>query len=143
MANGQIEFALEDCRLVSIHFEINNSFTPGKDVNLSITLNQTHEFIDTNNKLRTTVGVDLKGEDAPIKINAIIGGIFQFKDKPESESDLTRIAEVSCAAILFPFVREVVADITRRAGLPPLLLNPVNFVEIYNKNHPDTAINLN
>lgn len=140
MANEKFEFAFQDCRLLFAHFELNSSFTPGKDVQLDIKLNITHEYNDSENMLRLTVGVAVKGENAPIAINVDMGGLFQFNSKPETTVELARLAEVSCAAILFPFVREVVADITRRAGLPPLLLNPVNFVDFYNNNHPDTPI---
>uniref|UniRef100_A0A831UB48 Protein-export protein SecB n=1 Tax=Geobacter metallireducens TaxID=28232 RepID=A0A831UB48_GEOME len=140
MANGRIEFEFQDCRLLSAHFEINNSLTPGKDVQLDISLNLTHEYHDAENLLRLTLGAEVKGEDAPIVIKVAMGGLFNFKSKPEPGIELAKVAEINCAAILFPFVREVIADITRRAGLPPLLLSPINFVEMFNSNHPDTAI---
>lgn len=140
MANEKVEFQFQDCRLLSVHFEVNSSFTPGKDVQLDIRLNLTHEYHDSENLLRLTVGVVAKGENAPIAINVEMGSLFRFNHKPETAIELARLAEVNCAAILFPFVREVVADITRRAGLPPLLLDPVNFIEFYNNNHPDAPI---
>ena len=36
-----------------------------------------------------------------------------------------------CMNILFPYVREVVSDLTTRGGFPPLLLSPVNFDALY------------
>ncbi|MBW1706391.1 MAG: protein-export chaperone SecB, partial [Deltaproteobacteria bacterium] len=44
--------------------------------------------------------------------------------------DVEPIAKINCPAILFPFLRECVADITRRAGFNPLILPPINFVEL-------------
>jgi preprotein translocase subunit SecB len=32
---------------------------------------------------------------------------------------------------LFPYVREVVSDMTVRGGFPPLILSPVNFDALY------------
>ncbi len=32
---------------------------------------------------------------------------------------------------LFPFARAVLGDMTRDAGFPPLLINPINFEELY------------
>jgi len=65
------------------------------------------------------------------------GGVFLFVDEAPAPNDIVRIAEINCATILFPFVREAIAEITRRAGIGQMLLQPMNFVELYNTNHPD------
>jgi preprotein translocase subunit SecB len=36
--------------------------------------------------------------------------------------------------LLFPFARRVIADVTRDGGFPPLMLSPIDFVELYRKN---------
>lgn len=56
-------------------------------------------------------------------------GIFRIENIPEQ--DLDPILSVACPNILFPFVREVVADAVNRAGFPPVLLAPVNFEAVY------------
>lgn len=38
---------------------------------------------------------------------------------------------VEAAARLFPFVRRLIADITRDGGFPPMLLNTVDFLDLY------------
>ena len=38
---------------------------------------------------------------------------------------------VNCPALLFPFLRRIVADMTREGGFPPLLLDPVDFGSLY------------
>ncbi|MFC4352347.1 protein-export chaperone SecB [Fodinicurvata halophila] len=38
---------------------------------------------------------------------------------------------IDCAAMLFPFARRAVADTTREGGFPPVLINPVDFVQLY------------
>jgi preprotein translocase subunit SecB len=79
--------------------------------------------------------VEVSGESAPINVFSIeMGGRFQVKEKPAAEK-IGEIAEINCAAIVFPFAREVIADLTRRSGLPPFLLPPINFVEFYKTNH--------
>jgi len=37
----------------------------------------------------------------------------------------------TCPNILFPFVREIIADLVTRGGFPQLLLAPVNFEALY------------
>ena len=38
---------------------------------------------------------------------------------------------VVCPNILYPYLREVVSDMSVRAGFAPVLLNPINFEAIY------------
>jgi preprotein translocase subunit SecB len=38
---------------------------------------------------------------------------------------------IECPRLLFPFAREIVATAVRNGGFPPLLLNPVDFVDLY------------
>jgi preprotein translocase subunit SecB len=41
--------------------------------------------------------------------------------------------------LLFPFVRAIIADATRNGGYPPLLLNPIDFAELYRRRTEDTV----
>jgi preprotein translocase subunit SecB len=38
---------------------------------------------------------------------------------------------VNCPALLFPFLRRLVSDITREGGFPPLLLDPIDFASLF------------
>lgn len=35
--------------------------------------------------------------------------------------------------LLFPFVRSIIADMTRDSGFPPLMINPIDFVGLYHQ----------
>ena len=48
-----------------------------------------------------------------------------------SEAERHRLLGTFCAAQLFPFAREAIADLSGKAGFPPLLLAPVNFDALY------------
>jgi len=41
------------------------------------------------------------------------------------------VLAVVCPNILYPYLREVVSDISVRGGFAPVLLNPINFEAIY------------
>jgi preprotein translocase subunit SecB len=56
-------------------------------------------------------------------------GIFSIRNVPANELDA--VLGIACPNILFPYAREVVADVVTRAGFPPVVLNPVNFEAIY------------
>ncbi len=38
---------------------------------------------------------------------------------------------VNAPSLLFPFLRRLLADITREGGFPPLLLDPIDFSQLY------------
>ena len=58
-------------------------------------------------------------------------GIFTIENA-ETEV-LEKILLIECPKFLFPFLRSVVANATREGGFPPLMLNPVDFVGMYEK----------
>ena len=40
---------------------------------------------------------------------------------------------VECARQLFPFARRVIADASRDGGFPPLMLDPIDFLALYQR----------
>ena len=38
---------------------------------------------------------------------------------------------IECPRLLFPFAREIIPSATRNGGFPPLLLDPIDFVALY------------
>ncbi|MBK9161775.1 MAG: protein-export chaperone SecB [Nitrosomonadales bacterium] len=69
------------------------------------------------------------GEKVMFLIEAKQAGIFQVRNVPAEEID--PILAVMCPNILFPYLREVVSDISVRAGFAPVMLNPINFEVLY------------
>ena len=59
----------------------------------------------------------------------IYGGAFQIQNIPPQA--LEPMLFVNCPSLLFPFLRRIVADLTREGGFPPLLLDPVDFGSLY------------
>jgi preprotein translocase subunit SecB len=62
-------------------------------------------------------------------IEAKQAGIFVIRNMPHEE--LEQMLAIVCPNILYPFVREVVSDMSVRAGFSAVLLNPVNFETMY------------
>ena len=129
-------FQIQDCRLLSVKLDINKASAPAAQAEVNIDLSMEHTYNDTDNTLHLVMGLDITGKDIVMNISIRHEGVFRFNKKPKPEEHLSKTAEITCAAILFPFVREIIADLTMRAGFPPLMLDPVNFVEHYNNSHP-------
>jgi preprotein translocase subunit SecB len=59
-------------------------------------------------------------------------GIFLLKGFGEGP-ERHRALGAECPGILFPFAREIVADLVQRAGFPQLLLQPIDFTGLYHE----------
>ena len=59
----------------------------------------------------------------------VFGGLFRIQNVP-AES-MQPIVLIECPRLLFPFAREIVATTVRNGGFPPLMLDPIDFVALY------------
>lgn len=59
----------------------------------------------------------------------IYAGVFRIRNVPQESMNAAVMIE--CPRLLFPFAREIIANIVRNGGFPPLLLDPVDFVSLY------------
>ena len=55
-------------------------------------------------------------------------GLFAIEEQKE---DLGKILNVHCPGLLFPFVRRLMADITREGGFPALAFSGIDFMNLY------------
>jgi preprotein translocase subunit SecB len=59
----------------------------------------------------------------------IFAGVFRVQNVPQET--LQPLVMIECPRLLFPFAREIIATAVRNGGFPPLLLDPVDFVALY------------
>ena len=76
------------------------------------------------------INVQAKRGDQPMfAVNLVYAGMFQFMNvRPD---DVEPLIWIECPRLLFPFSRQILADITREGGYPPLLINPIDFTPLY------------
>ncbi|HQT61649.1 MAG: protein-export chaperone SecB [Acidiphilium sp. 37-67-22] len=56
-------------------------------------------------------------------------GVFTLTGIPENQMEPVLLVE--CPRLLFPFARNILADVTRDGGFPPVMLGPVDFVGLW------------
>jgi preprotein translocase subunit SecB len=123
-----MEFA--DFRLMKVDFSLNNAFKekePADSFEPEISIN--HLLTKESKELIVLIGIRKISGNVPYYFEVRAGGLFKFEKLPAKKL-LNQYANVNCPAIIFPYIRETVADLTRRAGFTPLHLNPINFVEL-------------
>ncbi len=56
-------------------------------------------------------------------------GVFTLSGLPDNAIEPVLLVE--CPRMLFPFARNILADVTRDGGFPPVLLQPIDFVALW------------
>lgn len=72
-----------------------------------------------------------EGETLMFNVELLYAGLFRVEHVPQEH--LHPFIMIECPRLLFPFARHIVSDITRQGGFPPLMIDPVDFAQIYRR----------
>jgi preprotein translocase subunit SecB len=64
-------------------------------------------------------------------------GIFTLNGIPDNQIEPVLVVEGP--RLLFPFARNILADVTRDGGFPPVLLGPIDFLALWHARRQQTA----
>jgi len=56
-------------------------------------------------------------------------GVFLMKNIPEEH--IEKVLAIDCPLMLFPFTRQVVSQVSVDGGFMPFLMEPINFISLY------------
>ena len=77
------------------------------------------------------VRIDATRENNPLFVTELsYAGIITLGDNVE-EHEAGPLLMIESPRLLFPFARNILADVTRDGGFPPLMLAPVDFAALY------------
>ncbi len=80
--------------------------------------------------LQITAKISTKDDDKVMFILEIEhAGVFLLKNIPEEHIQM--ILGVDCPTLLFPFTRQIVSQVSTDGGFAPFLMEPVNFMALY------------
>ena len=93
-----------------------------------------------NFEVTLEIRVETTREEKPLFITELkYAGIVSLGEAVKDE-EAGYLLMVETARLLFPFARNILADVTHNGGFPPLMLAPVDFVTLYEKqNGQNTA----
>ena len=103
---------------------------PNIDVNVDVqarSLNPDQYEVELSVAARAT-----RNGDPVFVVEATYAGAFQIKNLPRDQLEMAMLVE--CPRLLFPFMRQIIADATRNGNFPPLMLEPIDFMGIYVSN---------
>lgn len=132
--NNQPSFNIEKIYVKDLSLEIPNAphiFLERESPQIDVQLNSQAASIEGDVfEVAVTATVTAKiGEKVMFLIESKQAGIFRLSNLPKE--DVESVLAVMCPNILFPYLREVVSDMSVRGGFAPIMLNPVNFEILY------------
>jgi preprotein translocase subunit SecB len=103
--------------------------TTQPQINISVNV-VTSPLSDTD--IEVTLRLEGKAETAGsvmFNIELQYAGVFRIQNVPQEQ--VQPLVLIECPRLLFPFAREIIATSVRNGGFPPLMLDPIDFVSLY------------
>ncbi len=101
---------------------------PKVDLNMDL---QAQKVQDNLYELSMVFNVRTSSERTLFIVDLTYAGLFELVNIPEHIVE--RVLLVDSAFSLFPFARRVISDVTRDGGFPPLVLEPIDFLGLYER----------
>ncbi|HLP70032.1 MAG TPA: protein-export chaperone SecB [Rhizobium sp.] len=69
------------------------------------------------------------GDKIVFAAELVYGGVFRISGFPQEH--MLPVLFIECPRLLFPFARQIIADATRNGGFPPLMIDPIDFAQMF------------
>ncbi len=100
---------------------------PGININVNVNANP---MSDTEFDVTLTLSAKASdGDKVLFAVELIYGGVFRIAGFPQEH--MLPLLFIECPRLLFPFARQVIADATRNGGFPPLMIDPIDFAQMF------------
>ena len=122
-----------------LSFEIPNSpevfLTPATKPDIALSINIDAIKLSVNVfEVTLKIKSEAKGNEKIIFICELsYSGIFTIDEKIKGEKEIEQILLIYCPNIIFPFARKIIANCTIDGNFPPLMLEPIDFADLYQK----------
>ena len=103
---------------------------PKVDFNLEL---KSQKIDDDHREVALAITAKFMDKNADDKVMFIVeiehAAVFMLKNIPEEH--LERVLAVDCPLMLFPFTRQIVSQVSVDGGFMPFLMEPINFIALY------------
>jgi preprotein translocase subunit SecB len=117
---------------------------PRVDINLDV---QARRITEGQNAFEVTLAIRAEATEAAANGGAAgprvflaelsYSGVFTLAGIPENTVEPVLLVE--CPRILFPYARSILSDVTRDGGFPPVLLQPIDFLALWQSRRQQAA----
>ena len=100
---------------------------PGININVNVSANPISDSeFDVNLSLNAKATFE---KDVLFNVELVYGGVFRIEGFPQEH--MLPLLFIECPRLLFPFARQIIAEATRNGGFPPLMLDPIDFAQMF------------
>ncbi len=100
---------------------------PKLDVNVNVNARpQSETEFEIELKLEAKAS---RGQETLFIAEVSYAGLFRIRNV--AQEHMHPLLLIECPRLLFPFARQIIADATRQGGFPPLMIDPIDFAQLY------------
>ena len=101
--------------------------SPGININVNVNANPlSDKEFEVVLTLNARAG---EGKDVMFNVELTYAGVFRISGFPQEH--MLPLLLIECPRLLFPFARQIIADATRNGSFPPLMLDPIDFAQMF------------
>lgn len=127
-------FAITGLILLESNFKRENNVQFVETVQNDMHIETEVQTKDASIMVLETVTISQKYEKMEqVSIMVKMAGVFERVGESKLE-DLEQFGKINGAAIIFPYIREHISNLSLKAGIPPIILPPVNFTKMQGNN---------
>ena len=132
--NASAQLQIQKLYAKDVSFEVPNApqvFQEAGQADIKLSLAQRVEELDDNQfEIVLTVTVTASvGEKTAYLVEVSQAGIFMLSGFNEQSAHA--VMNTMCPNTLFPYARQLISTLVAEGGFPPLVLQPVNFEQMY------------
>ena len=110
---------------------VSTAISDRPQIELAVDLNAARLAEKDMFEVELKIRVDAKSEGRPLfLLEVAYAGAFRLTNVPDTGTQ-QMILLIQAPHMLFPFVRRIVADVVRDGGMPPLMIEPIDFMALY------------
>lgn len=100
---------------------------PAININVNVNANP---LTDNDFDVVLSLNAEAKeGDKVLFATELVYGGVFRITGFPQEH--MLPVLFIECPRLLFPFARQIIADATRNGGFPPLMIDPIDFAQMF------------
>ena len=98
-------------------------------INISVNVNA-NPLAESDFDVLLSLNAEAKdGDKMLFNAELAYGGVFRITGFPQEH--MLPVLFIECPRLLFPFARQIIADATRNGGFPPLMIDPIDFAQMF------------
>lgn len=115
------------------------SLTQGEQPKLDINVNVgAQQMGDDQFEVVLTLNAKAERPDMVMfNVELVYAGLFKVSGVPTEH--MHPFVMIECPRMIFPFARNILSEATRSGGFPPLMLDPIDFAQLYRQNMAQQA----